>query len=107
MKQVNVKIHSKTHTQRGRKARQATRLCLRFYDFSFSLALSFVDLVPSTSHVMVLPQDPRAAAAAGSCVTPSATDMTQEQQPVDVLDFFGGGGGGTSGDGDMGTCVCV
>ena len=93
------------HKEEGRPGRQQDYV----YDFSFSLSLSlsFVDLVPSTSHVMVLPQDPRAAAAAGSCVTPSATDMTQEQQPVDVLDFFGGGGGGTSGDGDMGTCVCV
>ena len=42
---------------------------------------------PAVSHVMVLPLDPRAAAAV-ACTTPTTTDA----QNVDVMELFGGGG---------------
>ena len=45
---------------------------------------------------MVLPLDPRAAAAV-ACTTPSATDA----QNVDVMELFGGGDPLTDG-----TCIC-
>lgn len=43
------------------------------------------DPSPAVSHVMVLPLDPRAAAAV-ACTTPSAADA----QNVDVMELFGG-----------------
>ena len=52
-------------------------------------AVSFFHIAdpnPAVSHVMVLPLDPRAAAAV-ACTTPSATDA----QNVDVMELFGGG----------------
>ena len=52
---------------------------------------------PAVSHVMVLPLDPRAAAAV-ACTTPSATDA----QNVDVMELFGSGDPLTDG-----TILCV
>lgn len=46
----------------------------------------FADPNPAVSHVMVLPLDPRAAAAV-ACTTPSATDAHN----VDVMELFGAG----------------
>lgn len=51
-----------------------------------SLHFHPTDPSPAVSHVMVLPLDPRAAAAV-ACTTPSATDP----QNVDVMELFGGG----------------
>lgn len=58
--------------------------------------LHAADPNPAVSHVMVLPLDPRAAAAV-ACTTPSATDA----QNVDVMELFGSGDPLTDG-----MCVC-
>ena len=53
---------------------------------NYIIILYATDPNPAVSHVMVLPLDPRAAAAV-ACTTPSATDA----QNVDVMELFGGG----------------
>ena len=61
----------------------------------FSLSLSHAaEPLHSVSHVMVLPQDHRAEAAAPPCITPNAMD-----------DFEFSGFSDTGGGGEMGECV--